>query len=235
MQWGFVLHSQRGTLPVSLKLIIGNKNYSSWSLRAWLFLKKSKVDFEEIRLALFTEQWEAEIKRYTPAGKVPVLLDDDLAIWDSLAIMEYVRENYADQVGWPGDRVARAHARSIATEMHSGFMAIREELPQNLRLCQQRSLDDFSSMARIEIQRVETLWQDCFQRYGGPWLCGDFSIADVMYAPVALRFVTYGIELIPDAQQFVTLVRELDDIKEWTRAAVLEEETLPFIDDVHAN
>ncbi|MDB9528850.1 glutathione S-transferase family protein [Oscillatoria sp. CS-180] len=219
---------------MSLKLIIGNKNYSSWSLRAWLFLKQSNVDFEEIRLALFTEQWETEIKRYTPAGKVPVLLDGDIAVWDSLAIMEYVRENYSDIVGWPGDRVAQAHARSIATEMHSGFMAIREELPQNLRLCQQRSRDDFSSTTRSEIERVETLWQDCFQRYGGPWLCGDFSIADVMYAPVALRFVTYGIELIPEAQQFVTLVQELDAIQDWTQDAVAEEETLPFI-DAHAN
>lgn len=215
---------------MSLKLVIGNKNYSSWSLRAWLFLKESHIEFEEVRLALYTEQWETEIKRYTPAGKVPVLLDGDLAVWDSLAIMEYVREHFPESVGWPDDRAARAHARSIAAEMHAGFMAIREELPQNLKVCQRRSLDDFSSTARREIERVETLWQDCFERYGGPWLFGDFAIADVMYAPVALRFVTYGIVLNPIAQQFVTTVRELDSIREWVAAAANEEECWPFID-----
>lgn len=215
---------------MALRLIIGNKNYSSWSLRAWLFLKQSQIEFEEIKLALFTEQWEAEINRYTPAGKVPVLLDGDIAIWDTMAIMEYVREHFPNTVGWPRDRGAQAHARSIANEMHSGFMAIRGELPQNLRVCQQRSLDDFSSAARNEIQRVETLWQDCFERYGGPWLCGDFSIADVMYVPVALRFVTYGIQLQPAAQQFVTLAQALEPVQAWYQAAAQEEETLSFID-----
>ncbi|MEM9117576.1 MAG: glutathione S-transferase family protein [Cyanobacteria bacterium P01_F01_bin.56] len=215
---------------MSLRLIIGNKNYSSWSLRAWLFLKQSQIEFEEIKLALFTQQWEAEIKRYTPAGKVPVLLDGDIAIWDTMAIMEYVRENFPNPVGWPSDRATRAHARSIANEMHSGFMAIREELPQNLRVCQQRSLDDFSSTARNEIQRVETLWQDCFERYGGPWLCGEFSIADVMYVPVALRFVTYGIQLEPTAQQFITLAQALEPVKAWYQDAEAEAETLSFID-----
>ena len=215
---------------MSLKLVIGNKNYSSWSLRAWLFLKESHLEFEEIRLALFTETWKTEIKRYTPASKVPVLLDGDLAIWDSLAIMEYVQETYPETVGWPRDRLARAHARSIVAEMHAGFMAIREELPQNLRMCQRRSRDDFSSTAWAEIERVESLWQGCFQHYGGPWLCGDFSIADVLYVPVALRFVTYGINLTTEAQQFVTLVRELESVQAWVAAAVDEEETLPFID-----
>lgn len=216
---------------MSLRLIIGNKNYSSWSLRAWLFLKQSHLEFEEIKLALFTEQWETEIKQYTPAGKVPVLLDGDLAIWDSLAIMEYVLENFPGSVGWPSDRTARAHARSIAAEMHSGFMAIREELPQNLRVCQRRSLDDFSSAARNEIRRVEALWQDGFERYGGPWLCGDnFSIADVMYVPVALRFVTYGIQLNSVAQQFVTRVQALEPVQAWCADAAQEAESLPFID-----
>lgn len=215
---------------MSLKLVIGNKNYSSWSLRAWLFLQQNQVEFEEIRLALFTENWETEIRQYTPAGKVPVLLDGDLTIWDSLAIMEYVQEAYPEVTGWPSDRVARAHARSIAAEMHSGFMAIREELPQNLKMCQRRSRDDFSSQARAEIERVEALWQDCFERYGGPWLFGDFSIADAMYAPVALRFVTYGIDLKPNSQRFVTSVRELAPVQVWVAAAAAEEECLPFID-----
>jgi glutathione S-transferase len=190
----------------------------------------SQLDFEEIRLALFTETWDAEIQRFTPAGKVPVLLDGDLAIWDSLAIMEYVHETYDSAVGWPHDRVARAHARSIAAEMHSGFMAIREELPQNLKLCQRRSRDDFSSTARHEIERVEHMWRDCFERFGGPWLCGDFSIADAMYAPVALRFVTYGITLQPEAQRFVSQIQDLSPIQLWAAAALNEEECWPFID-----
>jgi glutathione S-transferase len=215
---------------VSLKLVIGNKNYSSWSLRAWLYLVESRLPFEEIRLPLFTEQWRAEISQYTPAGKVPVLLDGDLRIWDSLAIMEYVQETYPEAVGWPSDRAVRAHARSIAAEMHAGFLAIREELPQNLRMCQRRSRDDFSSAAQTEIARVEALWQDCYQRYGGPWLCGAFSIADVMYGPVALRFVTYGISLKPTAQRFVDAIQNLESVQAWIQDALAEEECWPFID-----
>ncbi|MEL6381623.1 MAG: glutathione S-transferase, partial [Cyanobacteria bacterium J06626_18] len=123
-----------------------------------------------------------------------------------------------------------AHMRSIAAEMHSGFLAIREELPQNIRMCQRRSRDDFSSAAQTQIERVETLWRDCYERYGGPWLCREFSIADVMYAPVALRFVTYGIQLMPVAQQFVEAVQALDSIQTWAQDSVSETENLPFID-----
>ena len=217
-------------LTVSLKLVIGNKNYSSWSLRAWLYLKESQLPFEEIQLSLFTNQWESAIRKYTPAGRVPVLLEGDIRVWDSLAIMEYVREHYPNAIGWPRDRACNAHARSIAAEMHSGFLAIREELPQNVRICQQRSRDDFSSVAQAQIHRVETLWQDCYRQYGGPWLCGDFSIADVMYAPVALRFVTYSIQLNADAQTFVEAVQGLDSIQTWIQAAAAEPEDLPFID-----
>ncbi|MEM9006709.1 MAG: glutathione S-transferase family protein [Cyanobacteria bacterium P01_F01_bin.86] len=215
---------------MSLKLVIGNKNYSSWSLRAWLYLKESQLPFEEVRLSMFTKQWQEEITQYTPAGRVPVLIDDAITVWDSIAIMEYVRENYPGSVGWPSDRASRAHMRSIATEMHSGFLAIRAELPQNIRMRQQRSRDDFSSAAQSQIDRVEILWQDCYQKYGGPWLCGDFSIADVMYAPVALRFVTYGISLIPEAHQFVEAVQALDSIQMWVQDSASETENLPFID-----
>lgn len=215
---------------VSLQLVIGNKNYSSWSLRAWLYLKESQLPFEEIKLSLFTGEWKTEISKYTPAGRVPVLIDGDITVWDTLAIMEYVHSYYPHSVGWPRDRQAHAYARSIAAEMHSGFLAIREELPQNIRVCQQRSRDDYSSAAQNQIDRVETLWQDCYQQYGGPWLCGDFSIADVMYAPVALRFVTYGISLIPEAQRFVDAVQAMPAVQQWTEDAVAEEEHLPFID-----
>jgi len=217
---------------VVLKLVIGNKNYSSWSLRAWLYLRESQLPFEEIRLPLFTERWQTEIHRYTPAGKVPVLLDDDQVVWDSLAIAEYVREKFPHAVGWPDELATRTHARCLVAEMHSGFFAIREELPQNLRMCQRRSRDDFSSTAQAEMQRVETMWQDCYRRYGGPWLCGNFSIADVMYAPVALRFVTYGIQMTAAAQQFVEAVLALDAVQHWMQEAAAEEEYLPAIDQV---
>lgn len=215
---------------MSLQLVIGNKNYSSWSLRAWLHLTESQLPFEEIRLSLFTEEWPAQISQYTPAGRVPVLLDGDIQIWDSFAIMEYLLAYYPGALGWPSDRTAHAHARSIAAEMHAGFLAIREELPQNIRMRQQRSRDDFSKVAQAEIRRVETLWEHGFSRYGGAWLCGDFSIADVMYAPVALRFVTYGIELKPEAQRFVEAIQQLPAIQAWVEAAAAESEQLPFID-----
>lgn len=218
--------------PVVLKLVIGNKNYSSWSLRAWLYLVQSGLAFEEIRLRLFTETWPMDIARYSPAGRVPVLLDGDITVWDSLAIMEYVRETYPGSVGWPRDRAACAYARAITAEMHSGFLAVREELPQNIRICQKRSRTDFSSAAQQQILRIETLWQDCYQRFGGPWLFGEFSIADVMYAPVALRFVTYAIALAPEAQQFVTAVQNLPAIQRWAEDSAAEAESLAFIDKV---
>lgn len=218
---------------MSLKLVIGNKNYSSWSLRAWLYLTESHLPFEEIRLSLFTDQWKSQIGRYSPSGRVPVLLDGDITVWDSLAIMEYVREHYPDAVGWPRDRAARAYAWAIGAEMHSGFLAIRQELPQNIRVCQQRSRDDFSQVAQNQIKRVELLWQDCYERYGGPWLFGqDFGIADAMYAPVALRFVTYGIQINPVAQRFVDTVQACPAVKTWIADAIAEPENLPFIDSL---
>ncbi|MGD1907111.1 MAG: glutathione S-transferase family protein [Leptolyngbyaceae cyanobacterium] len=220
---------------MALKLVIGNKNYSSWSLRAWLFLKESGLVFEEVMLPLFTEQWYQDIARYTPAGRVPVLLDGDQVIWDSTAIMAHLQEQYPEAVGWPQALSARAYARSVAAEMHSGFLAIREELPQNIRARQNRDRSDFSSAAQKEIDRVETIWQTGYQTYGGPWLGGEFSVADVMYAPVALRFVTYGIALVPEAQQFVSAVQALPSIQAWAEASTTETEVLPFIDNLNAN
>ncbi len=219
---------------MALKLVIGNKNYSSWSLRAWLFLQESGLAFEEIRLPLFTEQWFQNIARYTPAGRVPVLLEGDLAIWDSTAIMGHVQERYPEAVGWPQTLSARAYARAIAAEMHSGFLALREELPQNIRARQNRDRGDFSIAAQNEIERIETIWQTGYQQYGGPWLGSEFSVADVMYAPVALRFVTYGIQLAPAAQQFVTAIQALPSIQQWAKDSADESEVLPFIDNLNA-
>ena len=218
-----------------LELIIGNKNYSSWSLRAWLYLRESGVPFEEVRIPLFSGTgWLEQLARYTPAGRVPVLVDGDLSVWDSLAICEYVREREAGAVGWPAGVRARAHARSVVAEMHSGFLGIRNELPQNIRARRPLELSQLSEGCRDEVRRIDQLWSEALGTHGdrGPWLFGQFSIADVMYAPVALRFVTYSIRLSSEAQQFVDQVEKLDSIREWSRESAEERESLEFVDDL---
>jgi glutathione S-transferase len=217
-------------------LVIGNRNYSSWSLRAWLYLRLSEIPFNEIRIPLFTGSWSEDIARYSPAGRVPVLLDDELAVWDSLAITEYIRERHADAVGWPAAPVARAFAQSIVAEMHSGFMAIRDELPQNIRARNPYELSDLSGSCRSEIQRINDIWTKCRSEYraDGPWLFGSLSIADIMFAPVALRFVTYSIPVLPSADEYVQIIQELEPIKEWSALSKAEAESLAFIDTLHA-
>ena len=217
-----------------LRLVIGNKNYSSWSLRAWLHLRASGLDFEEIRISLFSEDFREELARYTSAGRVPVLLDDDLTIWDSMAIIEHVRERYGGSVGLPEEPAARAMARSISAEMHSGFLAIRDELPQNLRARRPLAPDALSDACRGQVARVEEIWRAARGAHGevGPWLFGDFSIADVVYAPVALRFRTYAIDLGPEARAYVEAVSALPAVREFVAAAEAESESLDFIDDL---
>ena len=215
------------------KLVIANRNYSSWSLRAWLYLSESNIPFEEIRIPLFTENWQEEIKRYSPGGRVPVLLDDGITVWDSIAIMEHVREKHPEAVGWPVSEVARAHARSASAEMHSGFLALRDELPQNLRTRCELDVNQLSSSCTKQIARIDELWTDCRTQYGGAgkWLFGDFSIADVMFTPVALRFVTYSIAVSARSQEFIDAVGGLESVQQWVDAAQVESESLPFIDD----
>lgn len=142
---------------MTLQLVIGNKNYSSWSLRPWLFLRQMAVPFEELRLPLFTPQWFDTIRRYSPTGQVPALLDGDIPIWDSLAILDYVQEQYCEDQGWPRDRAARATARAVSAEMHAGFAAIRTELPQNIRRRCQWAVTDLSPAAQAEVTRVATI------------------------------------------------------------------------------
>jgi len=218
-----------------LKLVIGNKNYSSWSLRAWLYLRESGVSFEEIRIPLFSgPRWRDRLAEYTPAGRVPVIVDGDLSVWDSLAICEYVRERETSAVDWPSDVRARAHARSVSAEMHSGFLGIRNELPQNIRARRALEPSELSEGCRAEVGRIDQIWRHTRGRYGnhGPWLFGKFSIADVMYAPVALRFITYSIPLSSEAQHFVDHVQALDSIREWCLQSAEERESLQFIDEL---
>ncbi|MEM9808924.1 MAG: glutathione S-transferase family protein [Cyanobacteria bacterium P01_D01_bin.56] len=217
---------------MGFKLVIGNKNYSSWSLRAWLFMTQSGLPFEEVYLPLFTDEW-SQISQYTPAKRVPVLLDGEIAVWDSSAIYGYVRSRHPSAIGWPTDQKAEATARSIAAEMHSGFFGIREQLPQNIRARIPVARDAFKPTTQQEIDRVEQMWSDAYQTYGGPWLFGDFSIADVVYAPVALRFVTYQVQIASAARPFIEAVQALPAIQTWAADAAAETEVISFIDEMH--
>ena len=217
---------------MSLKLVIGYKNFSSWSLRAWLFLTESGLSFEEIRLPLFTEAWQ-QISQYTPAKRVPVLLDGDIRVWDSSAIWGYVRSQHPSAIGWPTAPQAQATARSITAEMHSGFFGIREQLPQNIRARIPVMRNTLTATTQQEIDRVDHMWTQAYDTYGGPWLFGDFSLADVAYAPVALRFVTYQIQLSPGAQPFIQAVQELPSIQAWAADSAAEADVINVIDQLH--
>lgn len=216
------------------RLVIANRNYSSWSLRAWLHLTESGIPFEEIRIPLFSGDWAEQVARYSPAGRVPVLLDGDISVWDSMAITEYLAEKHPLGVGWPQEPAARALARSIAAEMHSGFIALRDELPQNLRARNPLNPDSLSGTCRSQIERIDRMWTDCRNRYGdsGDWLFGPFSIADVFYVPVALRFTTYGIAVGEQSREYIRTVRRRPSVRQWVEAAERETEALAFIDDL---
>lgn len=206
-----------------LKLVIGDKNISSWSLRPWILLRHLEIDFEEINLLLYTEEFAAEIHQYTPAGKVPVLLlEGDVNIWDSLAICEYASE-LAQGRGWPTDPMARAQARSISAEMHSGFRAMRADWPMNATA----RLDvPLTPQAEIEVMRIDTMWQDCRDRHAGngPWLFGRYSAADAMYAPVVLRFNTYHPALSPGSQSYLETALADPHLQSWIADAAREVE-----------
>jgi len=209
-----------------LKLIIGNKNYSSWSLRPWLLLSVYDIPFEELRIPLFTEHTKQALAPYTDAGKVPVLHDDGAVVWDSLAICEYVSEQHLDGRGWPAEVAERAEARSCSAEMHSGFFHLRNELPMNCRATN-RMVAMTPGLA-ADLQRIEAMWTGLRRRYAhrGPWLFGEFSITDCMYAPVASRFRTYGIDLAPACAAYVEHVLANRYMLLWCGQARDERETI---------
>ena len=210
-----------------MKLIIGNKNYSSWSLRPWLLLREHAISFEEIRIALFEQNTYQELAKYTDAAKVPVLHDGELAIWDSLAICEYISETYLKGSGWPVERHIRAEARSISCEMHSGFYAIRENMPMNVRAVD-RAISVSVDM-QIEISRIDQIWTTTKAKYSqqGPWLFGEFSIADCMFAPMVFRFHTYNIVVSDAARNYMQFVMSNTQLKIWQEQSLLEMESLP--------
>ncbi|HKV96609.1 MAG TPA: glutathione S-transferase family protein [Gammaproteobacteria bacterium] len=209
-----------------LQLVIGNKSYSSWSMRAWLALKHTHAVFQEIVVPLDVPGYKQKLLAYAPTGKVPVLKAGASAIWDSLAICEYLAERFPEARLWPQDTAARAHARSVSAEMHSGFPVIRREYPFNCRATDRHVAR--TPELEYEIGRVQALWSQCRERFGtgGPWLFGNFTIADCMYIPVALRFVTYGTGLKGAAADYVKDVQQHPAVREWIAAAKLEKEVI---------
>jgi glutathione S-transferase len=212
----------------NLTLVIANKAYSSWSLRPWLVLRHSNVPFDEVVISLRQATTAAEIGRYSPSGKVPVLLDGNRKIWESLAIVEYLAERYPDRDLWPADAAARAWARSISSEMHAGFQALRSKLPMNVR----RVIPHHrrSPEAEADIARVQAIWGECREVWGahGSFLFGEFCIADAMFAPVVTRFQTYAVPLEPVCRQYADAILALPAMTEWYRAAA--EETVMIAD-----
>ncbi|MBW4441485.1 MAG: glutathione S-transferase family protein [Plectolyngbya sp. WJT66-NPBG17] len=213
-----------------LTLIIGNKNYSSWSLRPWLALKQFELPFDEIQIPLYTPGSTAQIRQYCPAGngKVPVLIHADRAIWDSMAIFEYLSEMFPERSWWTGDRTGRAIARSICAEMHSGFLPLRNQMAMNCR--EHFPNYDITPEVQRDIDRITTIWRDCRETYGagGAFLFGRFTIADAVYAPVVLRFRTYDVKLDPICQTYAEAILALPAMQEWLESAIAETETIHF-------
>lgn len=210
-----------------LILVIGNKNYSSWSLRPWLTMKQFDLDFEEVYIPLYQSESSTKIKQYSPSGKVPVLIDNDLAVWDSLAICEYLAEIFPEYNWWGKDKQIRAIARSISAEMHSGFQHLRHNMPMNCRA--KYPGKGMTPEVQKDINRITTIWQECRQKFGdeGEMLFGKFTIADAMYAPVALRFITYDVQLDSVCRNYIDTLIALPAMQEWIEAAKAETETIP--------
>jgi glutathione S-transferase len=212
---------------MALKLIIGNKNYSSWSFRPWIGLKVAGIPFEEEVISLYVAGGKEQILKHSPAGKVPILIDGDVSVWESLAILEYAAERFPVYGLWPSDAAARAHARAISTEMHGGFAALREECTMNFwRPPAKRTL---SAAAQANIARVQEIWTQARAKYGagGPFLFGKFSNADAMYAPVVQRFVAYDIEVSLAVKAYMQAMIALPAWQEWRRAALREPWVIP--------
>ena len=207
-----------------LTLVIGNKNYSSWSMRPWLALRAKNIPFEEVFIPLYTDNPadKQRILSFSRAGKVPALVDGDITVWDSLAIIEYAAERFPDAKLWPEDRAARAHARSISAEMHSGFLSLRSECGMNLH--RPVGAIKLSEDARADITRVQEIWTDCRARYGkrGPFLFGAFGAADAMFAPVVHRFRTYAIAVSLDVKTYMETMMALPAFGEWSEAGLAE-------------
>jgi glutathione S-transferase len=214
-------------MTMALHLVIGNKNYSSWSLRPWLAMKVAGIAFDETVISLDAEDFKARVTALGGAGKVPVLIDGDVRVWDSLAILEYLAEKFPAAALWPMRAQTRAHARSIVAEMHSGFQALRRHLPMNVwRPVKARACDDETAG---DISRIDAIWSACRAQFGadGPFLFGAFGAADAMYAPVVWRFHTYAVDVSAAARAYMNAVMALPAWGEWRAHARQEPWVLP--------
>ncbi|MGF6226452.1 glutathione S-transferase [Inquilinus ginsengisoli] len=211
-----------------MRLIIGNKRYSSWSLRPWLALAHHEIAFEEILIPLYREGSKEAILRHSPSGKVPALIDGETTVWDSLALLEYLAERFPDLALWPRDPARRALARSISAEMHGGFTGLRNELPMDLAPTDPGKAR--SDAAEADIARVTTIWRQCRAAAGaeGPFLFGAFSAADCMYAPVVIRFDRYRVPLDPACRAYADAVLALPAMRRWVEAGMAEPWVLTF-------
>ncbi|HEX2676424.1 MAG TPA: glutathione S-transferase family protein [Polyangiales bacterium] len=210
-----------------MKLVIGNKNYSSWSLRPWLLLRQAAIPFEEQIVSLYDPATRGKLKEISPSGRVPALIDGEIRVWESLAICEYVAERFPERGLWPSEPGARAYARAVSHEMHAGFGALRSNLPMNVR--KRYPAPSEAQGVGTDIARIQEIWQTCRERFGkgGPFLFGQFSVADAMFAPVAFRFQTYSVPLTVAAQSYRDTMLGLAPMREWAESAKTESWVLP--------
>jgi glutathione S-transferase len=212
---------------MTLKLIIGNKNYSTWSLRPWIAMKVAGIPFEEQVISLDAKDFKQRVSKISGTGKVPALADGEVPVWESLAILEYLAEKFPAAHLWPADPAARAQARAIAAEMHAGFVPLRRHLPMNM--WRPVSRRDLTPEVQSNVRRIDAMWTDCRTRYGagGAFLFGAFGAADAMYAPVVSRFRTYAVEIGAVARAYMDAVMALPAWGEWRAAALAETWVLP--------
>ncbi|HWV41161.1 glutathione S-transferase family protein [Pseudorhodoplanes sp.] len=205
-----------------LTLVIGNKNYSSWSFRPWIAMKVAGIAFEEIVIPLDTAEFRTQVSKISGTGKVPVLVDDGIEVWESLAILEYLAEKFPAVQFWPANPAARGRARAVAAEMHAGFLPLRRTCPMNMHRPVKRVAMPDEAMA--DVRRIEAMWADCRSRFGegGPFLFGAFGAADAMYAPVVSRLHTYAVPVGAQTQAYLDAVMALPAWAEWTAAALRE-------------
>ena len=217
-----------------MQLVIGNKNYSSWSMRPWVLMRQLGLHFEEIKLRFdFTPHsaFRRAVAHHSPAGLVPILLDDSFAVWDTLAIMEYLNEKFPTRGVWPEDIQQRARARCLAAEMHSGFGALRNHCPMNIEAqladVGQRVWADQAEV-RANVERIEVMWLEALAASGGPFLFGEFSAVDAMYAPVAMRMRTYALPMSPHVASYVQRLAAAPGVAAWITDALAEKDFLDF-------
>ena len=203
-------------------LILANKAYSSWSFRAWILLAQFTIPFHEVVIPLDLPDTHKKILKYSPTGKVPALIDGKVTVWESLAIMEYVAETHSDKAIWPKTKAARAHARALSSEMHAGFMALRQACPMNMR--RQRKAIDLTDAVKADVARIEAVWTEARKAFGkgGPFLYGRFSAADAMFAPVVNRLDVYAIPVKPAARAYMDAMMALPAWKAWVHDAEAE-------------